>query len=95
MLFARGLNLRLNSFQLGGHDTTQLVKQMTKDTKDNSNYDQHSRQGPTKYRKDLSRRRIGHRPEHQKFFLLVVLEAKMFVNKLGSLWGPNRKNKLE
>ena len=32
MLFTRVLNSRSNSFQLGGHDTTQLDKQMTNDT---------------------------------------------------------------
>ena len=71
-------------------DTTQLAKQMTKDTRDTSHFDQSSqytRQRSTKYRKDLSRRRIGHKLEHQMFFLIVFLQDKMFVNKSGSLWG--------
>jgi len=32
MLFTRVINSRSNSFQLGGHDTTQLDKEITKDT---------------------------------------------------------------
>ena len=41
-------------------DITQLAKQMTKDTRDISHFDpssQLTKQGPTKYWKDLSRRR--------------------------------------
>ena len=60
-------------------DTYQVDKQMTKDTTDTSHFDQssqHTRQGPTKYQKDLRRRRIGHRLEHQMFFLLVFLQDK-------------------
>ena len=69
-------------------DTNQVDKSMTKYTKDTSQFDQSSqytRQCPTKYRKDLSRRRTRHRPEHQMFFLMVFLQDKMFVNKLSSL----------
>ena len=79
MLFTRVLNSRSNSFQLGGHDTTQLAKQMTKDTRGTSHFDQSSqltRQGPTKYRKGLNRRRTGHKLEHQMFFLLIFLQEK-------------------
>ena len=79
MLFTRVLNSRTNSFKLGGHDTTQLAKKMTKDTSDTSHFDQssqHTREDPTKYWKDLSRRRIGHRSEHKMFFLLVFLQDK-------------------
>ena len=79
MLFTRVQNSRSNSFQLGGHDTTHISKQITKDTRDTSHFDQssqHPRQGPTKCRKNLSRRRTGHRPEHQMFFLLVFLQDK-------------------
>ena len=64
-------------FTLG--DTTQLAKQMTKDTRDTSHFDkssQHTRQGSTKYRKDLIIRRNRHKPEHQMFFLLVFLQDK-------------------
>jgi len=60
-------------------DTTQLAKHMTKDTRGISHFDQSSkltRQGPTKYWKDLSRRRTEHKPEHQMFFLLVFLQDK-------------------
>jgi len=55
-------------------DTTQLAKHI----RDNSHCDQssqHSRQGPTKYWKDLRRRKIG-RPEHQMFFFMVFLQDK-------------------
>ena len=79
MLFTRVLTSRQISFQLGGHDTTQIAKQMTKDTRDTSHFDQssqHPRQGPTKYRKDPSRRKMRHRLEHQMFFLLVFLQDK-------------------
>jgi len=79
MLFSRVLNSRSNSFQLGGHDTTQLDKEITKDTKITSQLSQlslHPRQDPTKLQKDLSRRRTGHRPKHQMFFLLVFLKDK-------------------
>jgi len=89
MLFVEVLNSRSNSFQLGGHDTTQLDKQMPKDTMNTSQSGQsyqHPRQGPAKLQKDLNRRRIGHRAEHQMFFLLS-LKRQVYVNKLGSLWG--------
>jgi len=42
MLFTGVLNSRLNSFQLGGHETSQLAKQLTKDTRENSHCDQSS-----------------------------------------------------
>jgi len=60
-------------------DTTHLDKQMTKETTNTSQLSQssqHPRQGPTKLQKDLSRRRTGHRPEHQMLFLLVFLKDK-------------------
>jgi len=60
MLFTGFLNSRSNSFQLGGHDTNQVHKQMTKDTKDTSHLDrssQHTRQDPTKPHNDLSRKK--------------------------------------
>jgi len=79
MLFVGVLNLRSNSFQLGGHVTTQIDKQMTKDTMNTSqlgNSSQHTRQCPTKHQKDIRRRISGHRPEHQMFFLLVFLQDK-------------------
>jgi len=69
-------------------DKTQIAKKITKDTRDTSQFDkssQHPRQGPTKCLKDLSQRRTGHKPEHHILFLLVFLQDKMFVNKLGSL----------
>ena len=91
MLFTGVLNSRSNSFQHGEHDTIQVPKKMTKDSRDNSHYEQSSQQSsqdPTKDQTNLTRRRTGHRPEHQMFFLLVFLKDKnMFVNKLGSLWG--------
>jgi len=68
MLFSGVINLRSNSLQLGGHDITKIAKKMTKDTRDTSHFDkssQHPTQDPTKFWKDLSRRRIGHKPEHQ------------------------------
>jgi len=79
----------LISITLG--DTIQVAKKMTKHSRDNSHCDQSSQQssqGPTKYQTDLSRKRTGHRPEHQLFFLLVFLKDKnIFVNNLGSLYG--------
>jgi len=71
MLFAGVLNSRSNSLQLGGHDTIQVAKKMTKDSRDNSQCEQSSQQssqGPTKYQMDLTRRITWHRPEHQLFF---------------------------
>jgi len=44
MLFAGVINLRLNSLQLGGHDTIQVAKKMTKDSRDNSHCEQSSQQ---------------------------------------------------
>jgi len=70
------INLRLNYFQPGGHDTTQLDKQMTNDTKDTLHLGQTSqnkRQGPTSSQRSLNRRRPKHGPEYQLFFLLVFL----------------------
>jgi len=49
------------------NDTTQLNKEITKETTDISQLSQssqHPRQGPTKLQKDLNRRRTRHRPEH-------------------------------
>jgi len=62
-------------------DTTQLVKEITKDTTDTSQLSQssqHRRQGPTKFQKDLSRRRTRHRLEDHMFFLLIFLKD-MFI----------------
>ena len=67
MLFVGVLNSMSNSLQLGRHDTIQVAKKMTKDSRDNSHYDQSSQQlsqDPTKDQTDLTRRRIGHKPEH-------------------------------
>jgi len=76
-------------------DTIQVAKKMTKDSRDNSHCEQSSQQSsqdPTKDQTNLTRKRTGHTPEHQMFFLLVFLKEKnMFVNKLGSLWGLNSK----
>ena len=72
-------------------DTIQVAKKITNDSRDNSHCEQSSQQSsqdPIKDQTDLTRRRTGHRPKHQMFFLLVFLKDKnMFVNKLGSLWG--------
>jgi len=75
MLSAGVLNLRSNSFQLGGHDTNQLDKQMTKEQ--NTQSSQHARQDPTKPQKSLSRRRTRHGPKYQLLFLLVFLQDKI------------------
>ena len=94
MLFTGVLNSRLNSFQLGGHDTTQLDKDITKDKTDTSQLSQsyqHPRQGPTKLQKDLNRRRTGYRPEHQMFFLLVFLTNKFMQINLTHFGGANRR----
>jgi len=61
---------------------------MTKDLGDHSHYEQSPQQSsedPTKDLMDLTKGRIGHRPEHQMFFLLVFLKIKHVVNNLGSL----------
>ena len=79
MLFAEFLNSRSISLQLGGHDAIQVAKKMTKDSRDKSHCEQSSQQSsqnPTKYHTDLTRRRIGLRPEHQMFFLLVFFKIK-------------------
>ena len=55
-------------------DIIQVNKEMTKASRDNSHYEQSSQQSsqyPTKDLADLTRRRSGHRPEHQMFFLPV------------------------
>ena len=61
-------------------DTTQLDKEIIKDTTNTSQLSQSSQhpiQGPTKLQKDLSKRRTEHRSEHhQMFFLLVFLKEK-------------------
>jgi len=59
MLFVGVLNSRSNFVQLGEHDTIQVVRKMTKDSRDNSHCEQSyqkSIQGPTKYQTDLTRR---------------------------------------
>jgi len=79
MLFVGVQNSRSNSFQLGGHDTNQIDKQMNKDTTKTSQLgqsSQHPRQSPTKHQKDLNKRRIRHKPELEIFFLLVFLQDK-------------------
>jgi len=58
MLFSGVLNSRLNSFQLGGHDTNQLDKEIINDTTNTSQLSQSS-QHPKQVYKDLSRRRTG------------------------------------
>jgi len=83
------LNYRSNN----NSDTIQLAKKMTKDSRENSHCEQSFQQlsqDPTKDRTDLTRRRTGHRSKYQMFFHLIFLKDKnIFVNKLGSLWGPN------
>jgi len=95
MLFVEILNSRSNSLQLGGYDTIQVAKKMTKNSRDNSHCKQSSQQSsqdPSKDQSNLTRRRIGHRPEHQMFFLLVFLKEKnIFLNKKTHFGGPNRK----
>ena len=88
MLSAGVLNLRSNSLKLRGHDTIQVDKKMTKDSRDHSYYEhssQQSSQDPTKDLMDLTRGRTRHRPEHQMFFLLIFLKIKHVVDSLGSL----------
>jgi len=73
MLFLEVLNSRSNPFQLGRHDTTQIDKQMTKDTTDTSQLgqsSQYTRPDPTRPQKNLNRRRTKHEPEYQLFFFL-------------------------
>ena len=88
MLSTGVLNSRSNSLKLGGHYTIQVNKEMTKVLRDHSHFEQSSQQSsqvPTKDLVDLTKRRSGHRPEHQMFFLLVFLKIKNVVNNLGSL----------
>jgi len=84
MLSAGVLKSRSNPLKLGGHDTIQANKEMTK----NSHYEKSSllsNEDPTKDLAYLTRRRNGQSPEHQMFFLLVFLRIKQVVNKLSSL----------
>jgi len=77
MLFTGFLNLWSNYFQLGGHDTTQINNQMTKDTTNTSQLgqsSQHTRLDLTRPQKSHSRRRTKHGPKYQLFFILVFLE---------------------
>jgi len=48
----------------------------TTNTSQLSQSSQHPQQGPTELQNDLSKRRTGHRTEHQMFFLLVFLKDK-------------------
>jgi len=67
-------------FPTWGHDTTQLAKQMTNDTSDNSHCDQSSqytKSDPTKPRESINRRRTRYKPEYHKFFLLVFPQEKL------------------
>jgi len=69
MLSARVLNLRSNSLKPEGHDANQANKEMPKDH--NLHNEKSSQSGY------LSRGRIGQRPEHLKFFLLVFLMIRI------------------
>jgi len=63
-------------------DTNHNNEQMTKDTSNTSQksqLSQYTKSCPTKSRESINRRRIRYKHEYQKF-----------VNKLSSLWGPNR-----
>jgi len=63
----------------GNCDTTQINKQMTKNTTNTSQLSQssqHPRQGPINHQKNINRRRTRYRPEHQMFFILVFLQDK-------------------
>jgi len=79
LLYAEVLNLRSNSHKLGGHDTIQANKKMTKDSNYHSHYEKSSQlssEDPTKDLADLIKRRDGQRPEHRMFFLLIFLRIK-------------------
>jgi len=92
MLSTIVINSRSNSLKLGGNDTIQDNKEMTKDSHYHPHYEKSSQlssKDPTKDLADLSRRRNGQRPEHQLVFLLVFLRIKQVVYKLGSLEGSN------
>jgi len=54
----------------GGHDVNQVNKKMSKDS--NLHNEKSSQSG------ELTRGRIGHRPEHLKFFLLVFLMIRKY-----------------
>jgi len=87
MSFVGVLNSRMNSFQLG-HDTTQIAKKMTKDTKDISHFDnssQHPRQGSTCVRRTSTEEELGINQSIKCSFFWSSYKKKMFVNKLGSL----------
>jgi len=73
MLSAGVLNSRLNSLELGGHDTTQVAMKMAKEEKDKAHDEQSSQRpihNPTKDHMDLTRE-AEHKQSHQLFFLLV------------------------
>jgi len=89
MLFVGVLNSRSNSIKLGGNDTIQANKEMTKDSNYHSHYDKSSQlssEDPTKDLADLTRRRNGQRPKCQMFFLPVFLRINWLHFR-----GPNRK----
>jgi len=79
MLSTGVLNSRLNSLELRGHDTNQVVMKMTKEAKEKAHGKQSSHQTIKDPTKDLidSTRGGGHKPEHQLFFLLVFLKDKI------------------
>jgi len=90
MLSARVLNLRTNSYQPEGHDPNHNNQQRTKDTSNNlqkGQSSQYTNLSPTKHQESISRRRTSYKPEYQKFFLLVFLQEKSYVNNLGSFQG--------
>ena len=75
MLSIGVLNLRSNSLELRGHDTTQVAMKMTKEAKYKAQGEHSSQktiQDPTKDHMDLTRG-VGPKPAHQLFFLLVFL----------------------
>jgi len=72
MLSAGVLNSRSSSLKPGGHDANQANKEVTKD----ANNHLHSKKSSQHTTGDLTRGRIGQRPEHLKLCLLVFLRIK-------------------
>ena len=69
MLSVGVLNSRSNSLKPREHDANQANKEMTKDFILHNQKSSQSR--------DFTRGRIGQRPEHLKFFLLVFLMIRI------------------
>jgi len=90
MLFTGVQNLRSNSFQLGGHDKTQLAKQMTMTQEAFHTLISHlslQDKAPPNIRRTSVEEELSIDQSIRCSFFWSSYKTKMFVNKLGSLWG--------